>query len=95
MAIAQRRMTLEEFLRLPEEEPALEYEDGMVTQKVAPKGRHSALQSGWVKLIDGYAVPRRLARAFPELRAGFAGASPVPDVSVYAGSASPATRAGG
>jgi len=28
-------MTLEEFLRLPEEEPALEYEEGRVTQKVA------------------------------------------------------------
>ena len=27
-------MTLEQFLRLPEEEPALEYWDGEVTQKV-------------------------------------------------------------
>ena len=32
MAITQRRMTLEEFLRLPEEKPYLELIDGMVVQ---------------------------------------------------------------
>ena len=36
MAIPEQRITLEEFLQLPEEKPALEFEDGMVTQKVPP-----------------------------------------------------------
>ena len=34
MALTEPRMTLEEFLALPEREPALEFEDGVVTQKV-------------------------------------------------------------
>jgi Uma2 family endonuclease len=82
-AIAQRRMTLEEFLRLRERKPALEFEDGEVTQKVAAKARHGALQGRLVLLIDQFALPRRLARAFPETRATFGGRSYVPDVSVY------------
>jgi hypothetical protein len=36
MAITQRRLTLEEFLKLPEEKPYLELIDGVVRQKVAP-----------------------------------------------------------
>jgi Uma2 family endonuclease len=83
MAVLQRGLTLEQFLRLPEEKPALEYEDGMVTQKVAPKGRHSGLQGDLVEWINGFARSRRLARAFPELRVTFGGVSRVPDVSVY------------
>ena len=84
MAIEQRRMTLDEFLALPEEEPALELEaGGMVTQKVSPKGKHSSLQRGLLKLFDGFAEPRRIALALPELRTVFGGAAYVPDVSVY------------
>jgi Uma2 family endonuclease len=84
MAIAHRRMSLEEFLALPEEKPALELEpDGTVTQKMSPKGKHSSLQSGFVEAVDGFAKPRRLALALPELRVVFGGAAYVPDVSVY------------
>src|SRR6266851_6594357 len=84
MAIEQRRMTLDEFLALPEEEPALELEaDGMVTQKVSPKGKHSSLQRGLIKLFDPFAEPRRIALALPELRTVFGGAAYVPDVAVY------------
>jgi hypothetical protein len=36
MAVAPARLTLEEFLKLPEEEPSLEFADGMVTPKVSP-----------------------------------------------------------
>lgn len=82
MALTRQRIGLEEFLRLPAEEPALEYLDGTVSQKVSPKFRHSRLQALLVERINGYARPRRLAEAFPELRATFAGASPVPDVVV-------------
>lgn len=83
MVIIQEQLTLDEFLKRPERKPALEYEDGAVTQKVAPKSRHSALQGGFLEWINGYARPRRLARAFPELRTTFAGVSRVPDVSVF------------
>jgi Uma2 family endonuclease len=76
-------MTLEAFLKLPEEEPALEFADGMVTQKVSPKLHHSAVQLGLGKRIDFFAEPRKLARAFTELRTTFAGASRVPDVAVF------------
>jgi Uma2 family endonuclease len=77
-------MTLEEFLALPDEKPALELEpDGMVIQKMSPKGRHSRLQSWFLQLINSFAESRRLALAFPELRDIFGSAAYVPDVSVY------------
>src|SRR5438876_10589229 len=82
MAVTQQRIGLEEFLRLPEDKPALEYLDGMVAQKVSPKTRHSKLQLELADRINGFTRPRRLAEAFPELRATFAGASLVPDVVV-------------
>jgi Uma2 family endonuclease len=95
MAIEQRSMTLDEFLALPEEEPALEFEpDGTVTQKVSPKGRHSSLQGEFIKLIDAFGIPRRLARAFPELRTVFGGAAYVPDVAVYRWERIPPTAEG-
>ena len=84
MAIArQRRMTLEEFLGLPEEEPALEFWFGEVAQKVSPKGPHSALQVGFALRIESFTAPRRLARAFTEARITLAGISSVPDLVVY------------
>ena len=91
----QRRMTLEEFLKLPEEEPALEFEpDGTVVQKVSPQGRHSRLQKWFVRLIDDFAEPRRLAEAYPELRTVYGGAAYVPDVSVYRSERIPRDAAG-
>ena len=78
-----KTMTLEEFLEMPEEEPALEYEFGRVVQKVLPQGKHSVLQAELTMLIDRWARPRKLARAFPELRTTYPGRSYVPDVAVY------------
>jgi Uma2 family endonuclease len=83
MAISQRRMTLPEFLQLPEDEPALEYEAGVVKQKVSPKGPHSKLQVQLARLFDNFAAPIKLASAFTELRTTFGGDSLVPDVAVY------------
>lgn len=82
MAIAQQHLTLEEFRALPEEEPALEYEDGTVTQKMSPKAHHSAIQYELAARFNQFALPRRLARAFPELRVTFGGVSYVPDISL-------------
>jgi Uma2 family endonuclease len=93
-AIAHRRMTLEEFLRLRERKPALEYVDGEVTQKVAAKARHGTLQLRLAMLVEGFGFPSRLARAFPETRATFAGRSYVPDVVVYRWDRIPTTADG-
>lgn len=82
MAVTSTPLTLEEFLRLPEENPALEFADGVVSQKVSPKVRHSILQGELVKRLDQAGLPYRLARAMPELRVTFGGASYVPDIAV-------------
>ena len=83
MAVTEQRLTLEEFLELPEEKPALEYENGVVTQKVPPQGKHAALQLAICELINRVARPTKIALALPELRATYGGRSRVPDVAVY------------
>ena len=83
MAVVRQPLSLEEFLRLPDEEPPLEFWHGEVSQKVSPKGPHGALQLGFGRRIDNFAVPRRLARAFTETRVTLAGESTVPDLVVY------------
>ena len=83
MAVTRRGLTLEEFLGLPEEKPALEYVDGAVRQKLAPKPRHSALQVWFTVWLETRLGPTRLGRVFTELRTTFAGTSHVPDVAVY------------
>jgi Uma2 family endonuclease len=94
MAVPLKEMTLERFLELPEEEPALEFEDGRITQKVSPKGQHSRLQLDLGGAIEQFARPRKLALAFTELRATFGGRSYVPDISVYRWSRLPVNTAG-
>lgn len=83
VAPVREGLTLEEFLALPDEKPALEYEDGVVTQKVSPKKRHGRLQPALCALIDAFARPRKLALAFSEARTVWPGRSYVPDVVVY------------
>lgn len=83
MAVNAASMTLVRFLELPEEEPALEFFAGQVSQKDWPLGWHSRLRQTFLERITGFAEPRKLGLAFPELRVTFAGASVVPDISVY------------
>ena len=83
LASAQHELTLEQFLRLPEAEPALEFEDGRVTQKVSPKGQHSTLQGALVEIVNRKSRRRKVVHAFPELRTTYGGRSFVPDVAVY------------
>lgn len=83
MAIDHKQMTLEEFLALAEQQPALEFEDGVVTRKVSPKGKHSLIQVSLAELINGSTRAKRQAIALTELRSSFGGRSYVPDVSVY------------
>ena len=67
MAISQKEWTLEEFLALPEKKPALEFEDGLLTRKPLPKGKHSTLQRVLVDVLNRIALPAKLGCAFPEL----------------------------
>jgi Uma2 family endonuclease len=83
MAVARSALTLAQFMALPEEEQPLEYADGVVTQKVSPKGTHSILQYVLAERFNRVGLPQKRVRAFPELRVTFAGASRVPDIAVY------------
>lgn len=76
-------LTLEEFLKLPETKPASEYIDGQIIQKPMPQGKHSTIQTELSTAINAVFKPRRIARAFAELRCTFGGRSTVPDVSVF------------
>jgi Uma2 family endonuclease len=83
MTLIGQGLTLQEFLDLPEEKPALEYVDSEVRQKVAPRPSHSALQVRFAVYLETRLEPTRQARVFTELRTTFAGASHVPDLVVY------------
>jgi len=84
MTTTETRLTLADFLRRPERKPALEFEEGMVTQKVSPRGKHSVLQYATAESVNVLLRPSKSGLAFPELRTTFAGRSLVPDVAVYA-----------
>lgn len=76
-------LTLEEFLQLPETEPASEYMDGQIVQKPMPQGEHSAIQTELAAAINMALRSKRIARAFSELRCTFGGRSTVPDICVF------------
>jgi Uma2 family endonuclease len=83
VAVTGRKLTLDEFLALPEEKPALEYFDGEVIQKVAPQGKQSLLRARLSEFFYSALKPQRIGYAFPNLRTTYAGASAVPDLAVY------------
>jgi len=76
-------LTLEQFLRLPEAKPALEYLQGKVVQKVSPKTTHSRLQTMLVVRIMEHAIPRGMDQLYVELRCTFGGVSIVPDLAFF------------
>jgi Uma2 family endonuclease len=75
--------TLEKFLQLPETEPASEYIDGLIVQKPMPQGEHSVIQTELAPAINLVVKPKKIARAFTELRCTFGGRSTVPDIAVF------------
>ena len=81
--IPTKLLTLSEFIKLPETEPASEYINGQIIQKPMPQGKHSKLQGNLVTQINEIVEPRKIALAFPELRCTFDGRSIVPDVTVF------------
>lgn len=80
--VAEKTITLEEFLKLPETKPASEYMEGQISQKPMPQGKHSRLQGELITTINLLARNQQFAYAFPELRCTFGGRSLVPDVAV-------------
>lgn len=76
-------LTLLEFLKLPETEPASEFINGRVEQKPMPQGKHSRLQLKFCGTVNAIAEATQLAMAFPELRCTFGGRSIVPDAAVF------------
>jgi Uma2 family endonuclease len=84
MVVTRTSLSYEEFSRLPEEKPPLEYFYGVVTPKMAPSGPHAILQPELAFFFQLYCRRTGLARVMTELRARWPGvASFVPDVAVY------------
>jgi Uma2 family endonuclease len=81
--LSEDLMNLEQFLRLPEFKPALEYIGGRVIQKMSPMLPHNVIQIELASALNHFARPRKLGRAYTELRAVFGGEAQVPDVSFY------------
>lgn len=88
------KISLEEFLLLPETKPASEYVDGQIYQKAMPQGKHSTLQFEFPLRINRIGKPQKLAYAFPELRCTFGGRSIVPDIAVFEWSRIPFNASG-
>ena len=78
-----KSITMAEFVQLPETTPANEYIDGKIIPKPMPQGKHSTIQGELVPTINTVVKPKRIARAFPELRCTFGGRSTVPDIAVF------------
>ena len=83
IATPVKTLTLDAFLQLPETEPASEYINNRIIQKIMPKGRHSRLQGKLCQEINQVSELPKLAYAFPELRCTFDGRSIVPDIAVF------------
>jgi Uma2 family endonuclease len=83
MTTVTQPLTLEEFLKLPETNPASEFINGEIIQKPMPQGEHSRLQFKLCAVINEVAEPKKIAIAFPELRCTFGGDAVVPDVVVF------------
>jgi Uma2 family endonuclease len=78
-----QRMTLEEFLALPEQKPALEYIDGIVRQKVAAKPTHASIQEFLSETLGPFVRRRRLGVLLPTARFVTPTWAPVPDIVFY------------
>ncbi|BAZ08674.1 hypothetical protein NIES4071_04790 [Calothrix sp. NIES-4071] len=94
MTAIAKPITLDEFLQLPETEPASIYIDGQIYQKPMPQGEHSLLQAELCETINRIAKPQKIALALPELRCTFGGATIVPDVAVFRWERIPRTESG-
>lgn len=82
VATPTKPLTLNEFLALPETEPASEFVNGKIIQKPMPKRKHSIIQGELCTAINQVAKPLKIAYALPELRCTFGDRSLVSDLVV-------------
>ena len=94
MVQAPTKITLDEFLKLPETKPYSEYINGQIIQKPMPQGKHIKLQGKLVTALNNIVEAEQIALAFPELRCTFGGRSIVPDVTLFAWSRIPVDEDG-
>ena len=92
MAITQR-MTLEQFLELPEEKPGARADRRGGGAEVAPQWEHGLLQPSLAELINRFARPRRLAVAATGCAPPMGAIRWCPTWRCTAGSGFPATSA--
>ncbi|MFN6495575.1 MAG: Uma2 family endonuclease [Nostoc sp. DedQUE01] len=59
-------LTLEEFLKLSETQPASEFIDGRIYQKPMPAGKHSRLQLKFCDAVNQVAETPQIALALPD-----------------------------
>ena len=89
-----KRLSLDEFLALPETSPASQYIDGKIIQKSMPQGKHSIIQRELSFALMLAFKPTGIAQAFPELRCTFGGRSIIPDIAVFRSERIPRDRDG-
>jgi len=63
MAVTPQRMTLAEFLKLPEVKPARELRHGVVSQNVPPAGEHGSIRSWFGAQVYIFGELQRIAQA--------------------------------
>lgn len=78
----EKKLTLSEFLQLPETKPVKEYIEGEIIEKPMPQSKHSRIQLKLGMFIENIASKDKIASVFPELRCTFHERSLVPDLSV-------------
>lgn len=77
------KISLDEFLQLPETKPASEYINGQVYQKPMPQGEHSTLQGSLTAAINEIAKPLKIGYSFIELLCTFGGVAIVLDIAFF------------
>jgi hypothetical protein len=79
-----RRLSIAEYLALPEIKPYLELVDGRVEQKLSTSGPHSRVVMDFAQLAAATGTSRSPVEALPEARLVIAEQVWVPDLVVYA-----------
>lgn len=95
MATATKRLTMDEFLALPEEKPYREFVRGEVIEKSMPGPLHSAIVFELARVLGNYLREHPIARGDTELRHAARGDEDrvyLPDVSVTLRSRFPASQ---
>ena len=83
MAVTPQRMTLADFLKLPEVKPARELRHGVVSQKMPPSGEHGSIQSWFGAQVYNFGELKGVAQGFTETRVILGADTYVPDAIVY------------